>query len=294
VTGVDYENSGLCVSEPESHSNGTLGFEIALDGESGESPTDVEMLGQETMGIFVTGEESALAAAQPRLETYPALPVEGDAPNVFASGLGVVECANTAMTALPSGAFTELQLDASYSYCHVTTEKVYPAEWDMNSCSYVYGLDSTGPPYSGDIDVACDSEGDTIELRTYLSGTPEEHSGLICTLKIGPQEKPRTGVGFSSAFEESEQNRNAHRRSPLGHRGRALERGKNRDAKARPLVTRREAATPAGRRVPRLRRSARRRSRSALRPRAGRADVREAGSSVGRRAFSRSRRQSPQ
>ena len=69
----------------------------------------------------------------------------------------------------------------------------------MNSCRYVFSLDNSGPPYTGTMGIACEEEGDAIEV-VMLKENGEETK---CELAYGPQQGV-PGVSYETVGEGSE------------------------------------------------------------------------------------------
>jgi hypothetical protein len=75
---------------------------------------------------------------------------------------------------------TQLDLAATYGEC-TYDEGVATTTVAMNSCHYTLGVQSTGPPYTGTLGVACSKESDRIEYEVHFLGK------VRCRAKIVPQ-----------------------------------------------------------------------------------------------------------
>jgi hypothetical protein len=134
-------------------------------------------------------------AHAPRLdaESYPA-DLAGGGLGTFSSSSTAIECSDTALMGTISEAASELLLSAEHDECSAGEAAEFAASVDMNSCHYVLSVENVGPPYTGALGVACDSEGDAIEFSSY------EGAALVCTAKVTPQESDG-GVGLSNVGE---------------------------------------------------------------------------------------------
>jgi len=184
ATGLTLQTKGnTCVKGThEAEFNAT--WEITAENQS-EEAVDVQVAS--IPGVYVAGAGADQPAHEPRIEadTYPKL-IGGEGLDTFTTNLGSFKCDNTGLASELLGATSELDLEATYSYCYTSTGK--PAEVDMNSCHYELGVQNAGPPYSGTWGIACDQPGDAIEFKAYWFGTPASYAYLTCTMKVGPQQ----------------------------------------------------------------------------------------------------------
>jgi hypothetical protein len=166
------------VAEPGSHEDGVLEVDTTLAAASGEETAGLYLTGGTAPeGLFVNGEEEIAA------EAYPA-----SVAGAQAAGTDIVleeasvECGEAGLSGSISAATQALPLDAQYGGCGVSEIEGMSAQVDLNSCHYVLGPD-IGGPYTGSYGVACDEEGDAIEVDVSYEGL-----GHFCTMFIPPAE----------------------------------------------------------------------------------------------------------
>ena len=89
---------------------------------------------------------------------------------------------------IPGQTATSLSFTSGFSECELFG--AMEAEVDMNSCSFVFGVENSGPPYSGTTSIACSKAGDTIEITEPLN---------TCSAYI----YPTTGAAGSATYANS-------------------------------------------------------------------------------------------
>jgi hypothetical protein len=89
-----------------------------------------------------------------------------------------VKCKKTSLAGTLSAPATQLALNGEASECTSETIKTTVA---MNGCHYTLATQSTGPPYTGTLGVACGKESERIEYEIYFLGK------VRCRAKIVPQ-----------------------------------------------------------------------------------------------------------
>jgi hypothetical protein len=95
-----------------------------------------------------------------------------------------ITCSGVRYDGTVASAGKTLALNAAYEGCAYGTS---PVKVDMHSCYYVLHVLNAGPPYTGQADVACGSEGDVILVTVYLTKETEKEGKSLCTYKIGAQ-----------------------------------------------------------------------------------------------------------
>jgi Concanavalin A-like lectin/glucanases superfamily len=133
-----------------------------------------------------TGESYAEVAPEvhvPRIEaeSYPAT-LKGKGLKTFTTSFGAFECAESGLQASEASAARQFALSAEYSGCTATKSKTFSTV-TMNSCHYNLAVSNAGPPYLGSWGVACEKEGDAIELKAFS----ESGGSLLCTAKVSSQ-----------------------------------------------------------------------------------------------------------
>jgi hypothetical protein len=74
-----------------------------------------------------------------------------------------ITCDSAELSGELAGPATAVEVGGQYDDCEFAE---IPADVEMNSCHYLYGFDNVGPPYVGTMEIACDEEGDAIEVVT--------------------------------------------------------------------------------------------------------------------------------
>lgn len=202
VKGLTWSQEGICGAK--SGEDGEISGEAelaAFDGE--EQQVGAYLAGDEPPpGVYLEGEESEEEAEQPRLaaETYPAS-LNGDGLPTITLGESEVTCTGSSLEGELAATSASLDLEAAYSGCSTLSgESTYPTDVHMNSCHYGLDVQNAGPPYQGALGIACEEEGDAIELKVYLG---EAKEALVCTVEIGPQ-SGLEGIDLATVGEASE------------------------------------------------------------------------------------------
>lgn len=106
---------------------------------------------------------------------------------------GSLECTTMKFNSSISGATAQLEVAPEYSGC---TWVGIVASVNMNGCSYSFNLEAVGPPYAGNLGIACPA-GKTIEIVANPSGT------VKCTATIGAQTTNAGGLAFTNEPESA-------------------------------------------------------------------------------------------
>ncbi|MGC1853522.1 MAG: hypothetical protein WA687_13915 [Solirubrobacterales bacterium] len=133
----------------------------------------------EPIGIYVGGEASEEEAKQPKFkaESYPvALTGTGETNHVFTTKLGSWKCAVAEFAGKQPAATAAQWLWMSYFQCipPFGTASIF-----TNGCEYILHVANSGPPYTGQLQLACPA-GKAYEL-IFTSG------GTSCTIAFSPQ-----------------------------------------------------------------------------------------------------------
>ena len=136
------------------------------------------------VGVYISDDEAAQAEID--AESFPLhFPIQRDSANdpIFTLGgdPGPI-CATAQLHSEASEATAALPVSAEYGGCEMFES--FPTTVRMNSCHYLYGVDDTEAPFSGDLRIACDEEGDAIEAAVYFDAGRTEEVG---TVRIAPQ-----------------------------------------------------------------------------------------------------------
>ena len=118
---------------------------------------------EDTMGVYVTGEESESEEDRPRFEAddYPALLEGSHSGEILDFGGHVsLNCESGQLAGELSEAGADLSLTPSYGSCALVG--LGAATVDAKSCSYRLHAANTDPPYSGTFAIECAEEGDAI------------------------------------------------------------------------------------------------------------------------------------
>lgn len=132
------------------------------------------------VGFFLAGAKSEKEAEQPRFEAekYPTSLQGEQIPGTNFKLDGIV-CQDTQLSAEATKSTAGLVVEANYTKCEAPGVGA-AATLQMNSCHYVFNLANSGPPYTGTSQLACEKEGDGIEILFTMWGTPVK-------MKIPPQ-----------------------------------------------------------------------------------------------------------
>jgi len=187
------ENSGSC-GEKGAKSSIWLSSEFELNGYNGYNPSQqigIRAVDAFPQGVYVFGEGS-----QPQFfaEHFPGtISANSDQFKFVSAGGFEMSCGKGSVAEVElSGAAQDLELTPSYKNC--TGSFGSKVTVDMNSCHYGLDLDNSGAPYSGDLDIACASEGDKVELYVDIPVVPD------CVFVLSP---PSRGVDYSNLDGET-------------------------------------------------------------------------------------------
>jgi len=138
---------------------------------------------QEQVGVFLAGEESEEAEAQPRVEaeSYP-LELVGKSTTAHVFGFGEIasyNCPSAEFLGDLSGATSELDLAPVYPFFSCKLSTGGATTISSNGCEYAVTVDNAGPPYVGEFGLDC-PEGFSYELhnQTGCSIVIPEQAGL--------------------------------------------------------------------------------------------------------------------
>lgn len=118
-------------------------------------------------------------------DSYPAT-IDGDGSYTLTTKAGFVECEEAGWHGQLLSRQGDFASDAEYGGCYSTASATkYPTVVSVNSCRDTLHVESGGPPYIGQLGIACKEGGDAIEFKAYLT---KELKTLLCTTKLRPQQ----------------------------------------------------------------------------------------------------------
>jgi len=178
--------------EEGEHEDGTIAALTTLSASGEEGAVGLfESSGASEVGLQMIGEESEEEAEQPRLDAAVS-PVavlgEGGKGQVASFGKQVLTCDATSLAGLVAEDTNSFALGAQYSGKCVLS--ITGVAVDTNSCGLAFGVDNSGPPYVGSLGVACDEEGDSIQIK-----------GPGCTIDIPAQSPSGKGLTYENGGE---------------------------------------------------------------------------------------------
>ena len=110
-----------------------------------------------------------------------------------------VECEQVYFEGELTAAGPQAPLASDSEGCSVTIFGIKKyATVELNSCHYQVNLLNVGPPYTGALEIACESEGDAIEAKIYNSSS--EAKEPLCEYEIAAQ-SGLEGLGFGEGSE---------------------------------------------------------------------------------------------
>jgi hypothetical protein len=140
--------------------NGSLSGSWKLSG----SPTKIAVVSKLPAGLSLTG-QGGQAGNLPRF-TAVHLPASlgGRAitNQVIKTTIGTITCKSATPGGTLSAATSDLAAQMAYSGC---TEFGFGATVKMNSCSYVFHVANSGPPYTGSMELVCSKVGDAMVVE---------------------------------------------------------------------------------------------------------------------------------
>lgn len=186
ASGIVYTETGSFCEKQGASSNGQYKGTWTVSGNSSGTQVGVRVVDPLQVGLFVSGKEGDPPTLE--AESYPATALVSQKkgwPFMLSLNAGYVSCTETSLTAELTGSATEVQLDPSYGGCNALG--FAGATIDMNSCHYVVSLLDVGPPYAGSAEIACDQEGDAIEIV----------AGIFCRVTI-PEQQGLEGIDIAN------------------------------------------------------------------------------------------------
>ena len=106
-------------------------------------------------------------------------------------------CKSVNFDGVASAASSEVSLGAEYSGCQsVLGSTKLAATVAMNSCRYVFHVIGSSAPYTGSMDIACSTPGDSIQINIY-NGETKTEGPTFCVQKI-PAQSGFTGIGLAN------------------------------------------------------------------------------------------------
>lgn len=186
--------AGACTTG--SFSNGTYAGSVDLKGEnSAKQAAGVYMSGDgDQVGLLVSGQQSAEAAKQPKLEAtkYP-VSVFATQPAAYDNQLtiahGAIGCEGAEFRGDITGSTKTVSLQPIYSGICKTAGSAGTTV-AMNGCTYSLGIANEGPPYKGTSSIVC-PEGKSIMIVTKVGGVTK------CTTTIAAQSAIQ-GLSFAN------------------------------------------------------------------------------------------------
>lgn len=191
VSGIPYKVKKSLGCAEVSAENGTYSGEWDIQGfEASSPPRQVGIHATDGfVGFYLAGKQSEKEAEQPRFEAeeYPVDVSGAQDPAdklelAFPARSSFIQCDVALFDAEPSSATSDLAVQATYSGCKAASEAITAVTVTMNSCDYGLDVNNAGPPYVGDADVSCSSEGDAIKVVTTNTW------GGKCTFSIPSQD----------------------------------------------------------------------------------------------------------
>lgn len=152
-----------------------------VSGDEEYEPTDLQVVEELPLGLYLTGTESEKESEQPRFEaeTYP-LAISGDGFATFStSDGGKIFCEEAVLHGSMAGKGKQLSIQPTYGKCGTTPAGggTYATSAVMNGCDYLMELQNADSPYSASFDIRC-PEGKKVEYR--LNNPP-------CVIVMEPQ-----------------------------------------------------------------------------------------------------------
>ena len=202
-TSEEYGEEGA-VGFIEEGGEGTTQVSGQIEGLEPHTTYHYRVLAYNEAGLLVGGDRKFTTDGRHTLRfdagSFP-MEIEGNSTEEkFEFGIGYVECDLEDFSpevTEPAGA---LRLDARQQECFGLGNPKLKTTVAMNSCRYVFSLDKAGPPYTGTMGIACEEEGDAIEV-VVLKENGEETK---CELAYGPQQGV-PGVSYETVGEGLQQ-----------------------------------------------------------------------------------------
>lgn len=161
------------------------------------------------IALGLESEASARLPSAPRFaaEESPAVlsgEQDPEAPHVLSINGYSTTCEEASLEATLDEEAAQLPLEAQYGACSMEVSEGFdlPTTIDLNSCHYV--LETVDyPAASAALSLACEEEGDAVEVNVYLGKEKEEAEEPFCAYRIEPQGALR-GAGLRTAWVEWE------------------------------------------------------------------------------------------
>ena len=148
---------------------GCPGKEEEVSGEDGSYEGYVVMHGEdaaeERQGVFLSGEESS---ASLEADAYPSVLAGGSLQShtlTLDGGQLAIDCGSVTLEGgLETGAGSEVSLSPSYEGCTYLNAFYNKVNFVANGCHYELHVNNAGPPYQGDLSIACAEEGEGLQF----------------------------------------------------------------------------------------------------------------------------------
>jgi hypothetical protein len=163
---------GACGTKGKSYENG--GWHVSWQVKA-TNPVTTKQVGVRVspLGVY-------MASGKFDAETFP-VAMSGNivGEHVFGTAVGNTACSKAQIGAVASGSTADLPVDVAYdNACPVLG---LGGTIDMNSCHYLLHSTNPEPPYGGSAEIACNAEGDVVEMTASWFGWP------ICTVSYPAQ-----------------------------------------------------------------------------------------------------------